>query len=144
MLFVPLVKKSKTADKKSEILVVRFNLRGELENTADLSYVLDTLNAGIEVGDEYLDSDEACMALAACEVIARLKGNWGKRNAYTATVDTWVESHPQTPSHDLVTIALSVIDRIRTPPSELLELWEEGDATEWHTTVDDLQKRVET
>ena len=116
----------------------------DLENATGLSYVREALDAVLEVGDEYLDSDEACMALAACEVLARLKGNWGKRNSYTETIDKWVESHPQTPPADLIQAVFSVIDRIRTQPSELLELWEEGDATEWHAAVDDLRKRVET
>ena len=43
------------------------------------------------VGEGYLDVDAACEGLAACEVVARLKGNWGARNAYTETVDKWVE-----------------------------------------------------
>ena len=116
----------------------------DLENATDLSYVGEALNTVLEVGDEYLDSEDACMALAACEVIARLKGNWGKRNSYTETVDKWVESNPQTPPSHLIDAALSVIDRIRGQPCELRELWEEGDATEWHAAVDDLWKRVET
>jgi hypothetical protein len=115
----------------------------ELEETSDLSCVADTLSAVLETGDEYLDSDDACRALAACEVIARLKGNWGKRDPYTEQVDQWVESHPQAPPPELIKTALSAIDRIRTPPSELLELWEEADATEWHKCVDDLRRRVE-
>jgi hypothetical protein len=86
----------------------------DLEDATDLSYVREALDAVLEVGDEYLDSDEACMALAACEVLARLKGNWGKRNAYSETVDKWVESHPQTPPADLIQTALSAIDRVRT------------------------------
>ena len=116
----------------------------ELEDATDLSYVRESLDAVLEVGDEYLDSDEACMALAACEVLAGLKGNWGKRNSYSEIVDKWVESHPQTPPPDLIQAALFVIDRIHTQPSELPELWEEGDATKWHAAVDNLQKRVET
>ena len=114
----------------------------ELENSEDLSYVQQTLNAVLEVADEYLDSDIACEALAASEVLARLKGNWGKRNSYTETVDKWVEAHAQSPPQNLVEVALSVIDRIRKEPSELLELWEEGDGTEWHAAVDNLRDRV--
>ena len=115
-----------------------------LESATDLSYVREALDEVLEIGDEYLESDGACIALAACEVLARLKGNWGKRDAYTEMVDKWVESHSQTPPVDLIQAALSVIDRVRTQPSELLELWEEGDATEWHAAVDDLRKRVDT
>jgi hypothetical protein len=114
----------------------------ELEQSADLTCVRDALNTVLDTGDEYLDSDDACRALAACEVIARLKGNWGQRNSYTASVDKWVETHPQMPPPELIAGALSAIDRIRIPPSELLELWEEADATQWHAAVDDLRERV--
>ncbi len=116
----------------------------DLDSLSDLSYVRDTLNSVIEVGDEFLECNKACMALAACEVLARLKGNFGKRNAYTESVDNWVEAHPQTPPTELITTALTVIDRIRTAPSELLELWEEGDGSDWHASVDGLRKRVES
>ena len=115
----------------------------ELEDSSDLSCVRQTLDEVVEMGDEYLDSDEACRALAACEVIARLKGNWGKRDAYSERVDKWVESHPQTPPAELIELALKVIDRIRSEPSELLELWEESDAAGWRKSVDDLRSRVE-
>ena len=114
----------------------------ELDDTTDLNLVREALAAVLDVGDEYLDSDDACIALAACEVIARLKGNWGKRDSYTEAVDKWVESHPQTPSAELVNAALAAIDRIRRQPSELLELWEEADAAAWHAAVDDLRQRV--
>lgn len=116
----------------------------DLEGSADLSHVREALEAVLEVGAEYVDSDEACCALAACEVIARLKGNWGKRDSHTEAVDKWVGSNPQSPPTDLIQMALKTIDRIRTDPSELLELWEESDASQWHTAVDSLRKRVET
>jgi len=115
---------------------------GELEDSDDLSFVEETLQQILDVGDDYLDSDDACEALAACEVVARLKGNWGERDSYSEDVDDWVETHPQPPSDDLVRIALAVIDRIRTQPSELPELWGEGDASEWNAGVDDLRERV--
>ncbi|MEM1069324.1 MAG: DUF4259 domain-containing protein, partial [Planctomycetota bacterium] len=44
--------------------------------------------------DGYLDSDEACDCLAACEVIARLQGKWGLRDSYSEELDQWVESNP--------------------------------------------------
>lgn len=114
----------------------------ELEDCEDLAVVEEALEAVLQVGDDYLDSDEACAALAACEVLARLKGNFGKRDSYTETVDKWVEAHPQTPPEPLVEMALKVIDRIRTAPSELLDLWEESDAAGWSAAVEDLRGRV--
>ena len=113
-----------------------------LEGVADLSLVRDTLAQVIEVGEDYLDADMGSEALAACEVVARLKGNWGPRNSYTETVDKWVKMQPQVVSANFVQTAVAVIDRVLTAPSELLELWEEGDGAEWQNAVKDLRNRV--
>ena len=114
-----------------------------LEEAQDLSIVSDALSRALDVGDEYLDSDDACEGLAACEVVARLKGNWGRRNSYTEVVDKWVTAHPQAHNEELVRQAIAVIDRVVAPPSELLEVWEEGDATKWREAIEDLRRRVE-
>lgn len=114
-----------------------------LEGADDLALVRETLARVIAAGDDYLDPDEACEGLAACEVIARLKGNWGARNAYTETVDIWVEDHPGQPPTELVSLAAAVIDRVLSAPSELMELWDEdGENQEWHDAVADLRLRV--
>lgn len=115
----------------------------DLEEVDDLSLVSRAFEAVLKEDDEYLDSDIACEGLAACEVIARLKGNWGLRDPYTETIDRWVEAHRIRPPDNLVQTAIAVIDRILAPPSELLELWEEADATEWRAAVDDLRIRVQ-
>lgn len=115
----------------------------ELENVDDLSLVRETLARVLAVGNEYLDSDDACEGLAACEVIARLKSNWGIRDAYTESLDKWVKDHPLQPPTDLVNQALAVIDRVLTAPSELMELWDEGgENKEWRDAVADLRSRV--
>ena len=113
-----------------------------LEEVDDLILVRRALDAVLSAGDEYLDSDIACEGLAACEVIARLNGNWGLRNPYTEAVDKWVEAHKIKPPENVVQAAVSALARILSPPSELLELWEEGDASEWRASVDDLQNRI--
>ena len=113
-----------------------------LEAVDDLSLVRETFDHVLAVGDDYLDADEASEALAACEVIARLKGNFGVRNAYTEPVDNWVENHNSLSIAELINPALAVINRVLTAPSELLELWEDEDATEWRNAVEDLRKRV--
>jgi hypothetical protein len=105
--------------------------------------VTETLMGITESEEDYLEADVACEALAACEVISRLKGNWGLRNSYSETVDRWVLAHPTTVSPDLVQTAIQAIDRILTSPSELLELWQEGDASEWLAAVADLRARVQ-
>ena len=115
----------------------------DLEKEKDLALVRKAIAGALDVGEEYLESDEACEALAACEVVARLKGNWGVRNAYTETIDKWVETHPGTPPDDLIANAIAAIDRILSAQSELLELWDEdGENKEWHEAMNDLRARV--
>ena len=116
-----------------------------LEGLDDLSFVRKTLANVLEIGPEYLDADIAGEGLAACEAMARLKGNWGLRNAYSETLEKWVEEHPADPPADLVDQAFAAIDRICSPPSELMELWDqEGEHKEWRDAVHDLRSRVST
>jgi hypothetical protein len=114
-----------------------------LEKVNDLSLVVKTLAQAHDSGEDYLDADAASEALGACEVIARLKSNWGPQNPYTETVDKWVKTHPTKVSPDLVESAIAAIDRILTPPSELLELWQETDDAEWREAVENLRARVQ-
>ena len=93
--------------------------------------------------DDYLDSDEACDCLAACEVIARLQGKWGLRNSYSEDLDKWVDSNPTGVPDDLKALADSAIERILAPDSELPELWDDGARNdEWHNAIDDLRARI--
>ena len=77
-------------------------------------------------------------------MIALSEGHYGVRNSYTEIVDNWVEAHRSVYYGGLVPVAISVIERVLTPPSELLDLWDQGDATEWKNMVEDLRNRVET
>ena len=115
----------------------------ELAETADTGLVASTLARALEAGGADLEAGVACEALAAAEVVARLRGRWGERNAYTETVDAWVEAHPAEPSPELVSQALAAIDRVLAEPSELLDLWSDGDdLASWRAAVADLRARV--
>jgi len=98
--------------------------------------------AAVEEANDYLESADACNALAACEVLARLKGHFGYRNSYTVKVDEWVQLHPIMPSGELLARASGVIDRILGEHSELRELWDEDEAAEWLQSVEDLRRRL--
>jgi len=114
-----------------------------LEGIDDLSLVEQTIEQVLEVGSEYLESFEAEKAIAAAEVIARLLGNWGQRNVYSESVDAWVEAHELMPAPELVQKAQDAIDRLLTPPSELLELWQDSDELDsWKGSVLDLKARL--
>jgi Domain of unknown function (DUF4259) len=114
----------------------------DLEQVTDLSLVESAFVKLEEVGDEYLDQDEACNALAACEVLARLKGDFGYRNAYTEKVDQWVAANPLKPTPQLLARASAAIDRIVGDNSELRDLWEESGADQWRESVEDLRRRL--
>jgi hypothetical protein len=104
-----------------------------------------TLDKVIESGEEYLEAPEASEAIAAAEVVARLQGHFGIRDAYTESVDEWVAAHPLSVSTALVQRAHAALDRILTPPSELLELWEESEEFEaWKGTITELKNRILT
>jgi len=116
-----------------------------LEDVKDLSYVERTLDAVLKCGpDDEVPSDDAACAVAAAEVIARLKGNWGIENSYSETTDKWVRSHRLTPPPALVAKAVAALERIVVEPSELLALWTEGgeDDSGWADTVAELKGRV--
>jgi len=113
-----------------------------LDDVDDLSLVESALHEVEKVGADYLDQDLACDALAACEVLARLKGNHGYRNAYTAKVDEWVSAHPVTPPPELMRRAEAAIARILNEKSELRELWEDADGEKWRSSVADLRRRL--
>lgn len=118
----------------------------ELEAAADLALIEGELNAVLRLGDAYLDADQACCAVAACEVVARLQGNWGLRDAYSEPADQWIDAYLATNAQPLpatlVHNARAAIDRIAQPPSELLELWQEEDPTEWLAALNDLKRRL--
>lgn len=114
----------------------------DLDGLSDLSLVESAFDELEEVGEDYLDQDVACQALAACEVLARLLGNFGYRNAYTKKVDDWVAAHPVKPETALLARARAGIDRILGADSELRQLWEEGGKKTWRQSVLDLRQRL--
>jgi hypothetical protein len=65
------------------------------------------------------------------------------RNSYSEDLDAWVEANPTTVPEDIRDAAVSAIERILGPNSELPELWDEGGRNEkWHAAVHDLRERV--
>jgi hypothetical protein len=112
-----------------------------LEDVHDLSLVESAFAELEAAGPELLDQGLACNALAACEVVARLRGHPGYTNAYTEKVDQWVAAHQLEPPDELIRRAAAAVDRILGENSELRELWEEADPGPWRIAVSDLQGR---
>ena len=115
----------------------------DLEDVDDLSLIEETIQKILDCGNGYLEARDAEEALAAVETIARLKGNFKTKNAYTEDVDAWVAAHPLKPPADLIAKAQKAIDRILSKPSELLELWGESDEFEaWKKQTAELKDRI--
>lgn len=113
-----------------------------LDRVSDLSLVESAFEQVEAVGSNYLEQGLACNALAACEVLARLRVRPGYTNAYTDKVDRWVAAHPIDSPPALIARGEAAIVRILGPGSELRDLWEEAEGEEWRAAVDDLGSRM--
>lgn len=108
-----------------------------------LGMVEDALDLALDEPDDLTDASVCCEALAACEVLARLKGNFGQQDAYTEDLDAWIKANPQTPPPALVAKGLKAIDRVTNPEaSELRALWDETGPDEWLAKVNALRARL--
>ncbi len=117
---------------------------GDLVEGDDLVPVEAAFDTVLDIGDDYLEAPEASAAIAAAEAVARLQGNFGTRDAYSESLDEWVQRVALTPSPELSAKAKQAIDRILGDSSELAELWEEsGEAGEWRAAVQDLRDRID-
>jgi len=115
----------------------------EKASNAQALKLIDNVFKNIEkVGNGDLDAPLAEEGLAACEVLARLRGNFGYENAYTEALDNWVRASKLIPSADLLSRANTAIDSILRENSELRGLWEEDDGDEWRATIEDLRARL--
>jgi Domain of unknown function (DUF4259) len=114
-----------------------------LGEVADMSLIEGTLDRALACGDGNLDAADAQEGIAAAEAVARLLGNFGARNDYTRTMDDWVSWMPEKPSLELLTKAWRLVERVRQPPSELLELWaKSGGGEAWARSIADLKLRL--
>ena len=110
---------------------------------SDLSRIEATLDRLLATGTEYLEAPQASEALAAADILARLKGQYGQRNGYTEQIDDWVERVKLSPSKSLIDKAQRSLERITTDPSELLELWNESPEFDlWKSSVNALLQRL--
>ncbi len=111
-----------------------------LEECDGLAYIESTLQTVVDIGDNYLGSNEAVEAIAAAEVLAWLRGRPTPVDSYTKKIATWVAAHPVRPPAAIIQKALKVLDRIQQEPSALAELW--SDDTNWANAMNDLRTRL--
>jgi hypothetical protein len=88
--------------------------------------------------DDYIESDEGSSAIAAAEVVARAKGHFGQRDAYTAKLDAWISSGDLTFSPEVEELALKALEQVTSGQSEVREVWEDAGADtlrEWRLPI---------
>ena len=112
-----------------------------LEGSKDLLHIEETLDKALEAED-YLEAPDASEAVAAVEVLAKLLGKGTQTDSYTEKVDEWVKSVIVKPTPHLLKKAEQVLIRILGENSELRELWEEEESTEWQASIMTLQGAV--
>jgi hypothetical protein len=96
-----------------------------------------------ETSDGFIESPTGCEAIAACEVIARMKGFGTPSTAYSEAADNWVAAHPIEPSEELLAKASKALDVVMSDKSELCACWRESELfEEWKANVTDLQNRL--
>ena len=115
---------------------------GEVVDSLDLSRI-DAAVDEVLNANQYLEAPLAAQGLVAADVVARLRGQWGDRNSYTGVIAQWAERAKVSASDELLLKARQVVQRVRTEPSELLELWsDDPDPETWHATLDTLLQRL--
>jgi hypothetical protein len=114
-----------------------------LTECEDLDFIDSTLDVVVEAGEDYLGADPAQEAVAAVEILARLRGKPGLQDETTEDADAWASEHRLRVSKALIAKAQKTLDRILTEPSELMDLWRESDEFDtWKNAVLDLKQRV--
>lgn len=88
--------------------------------------------------EEFIECPDACNALAACEVVAALKGN--ARPTLPEQAEDWLKAHHDDDIQELHQMALRAIERITSEDSELNELWQESDEyDDWLADIKQLK-----
>ncbi|HEX8395596.1 MAG TPA: DUF4259 domain-containing protein [Longimicrobium sp.] len=109
---------------------------------ADLSVSRDpnALDAALSAAAaEYVEAPDASVALAAAEVVAALNNR--PAADLPGEIEEWIAGAGPLPSPELTGRAHAAVERVRTD-SELKELWEETDPTEWFSHLNDLLRRL--
>ncbi|MEY8690117.1 MAG: DUF4259 domain-containing protein [Leptothrix sp. (in: b-proteobacteria)] len=115
----------------------------ELLESTDLAPIESALDAVLNAVDQYLDADLASEAIAAAEVLAKLLGQGTQTDSYTKDIDQWIIANPLYPNKILLEKGKQSLERIASPESELLELWEDsGNTDAWMASLKKLTAAI--
>ena len=96
------------------------------------------------VDGDYVEAPEGARAVAAADVVARLRSGGGEESPYCEGVVAWVRANAQSPTTTIVDLALRALERVRGHDSELRELWDENAESlpEWLAVVAEVERRL--
>ena len=109
----------------------------DLLETNDLSLIEAVLEKTIKESEEFLEAPDGEEAVAAIEVLAKIKGKGTQVDSYTEEVDSWVEKNNLNCSEELSLKAQKVLELVCSEKSELAELWEGQE--EWQASIEKLK-----
>ncbi|MEL7536209.1 MAG: DUF4259 domain-containing protein [Pseudomonadota bacterium] len=110
-------------------------------NQADSLDAVEEAIEAVEAGGDYLEAPDACVGLAAAEVVAATLGN--PADDLPDPIATAVARLEDPADEDLVARARAAVERVIGEDSELRELWEESDDFDaWESTIQDLLARL--
>jgi hypothetical protein len=127
----------------------------ENDDAADWSYAFDTLDAGGGVAylraalavaagaheDEEIEAPDGSIAVAAADVVERVRRGAALPETYGAAVTAWASrTAPELTAVD-VELAAAAVQRVLGPSSELAELWDDA-GPEWRTVTEALAARL--
>jgi hypothetical protein len=105
---------------------------------AGIELVEEALRAAAETGeDDYLESHEGALALAAAELVAAVRGMDVERSPYNRAALAWVAASRPDAGSGTVSLAVGALERVLAPESELVELWEDAGTATWRPLVED-------
>ena len=116
---------------------------GDVVERGGLALVENVIEELLDMGDEYVEAPEAEQVLVAAEIVAALAGRPAAE--YPDELAEWLDELDAVPDAALVDTARRAVQRVLTPPSELLELWEEAgedDYAEWRVGVEAIAARL--
>ena len=98
-----------------------------------------SVDAALDLGEDYVEAPEASIVLAACEVVAAGLGNTSPQ--LSETVVAWAKAN-STDAAQRKSAAKHAAERVRDE-SELQELWSEAEEfSEWQRHVDETISRL--
>ncbi len=116
-----------------------------LEKRDPVSWIGNTLREATAYGsDSEVPALAGQYAIAAAEVVARLKESGAGGGPLPDSLERWMRDHSIVSSPAAhVEAATAALERIARPPSGLLRVWEErGEAVAWLEQVSELKSRL--